>query len=316
MMNNPWNNLKKPLNSQSYTAILCDKNSILRFYWAKDFDENKIFLLQLSNKIEKIRKLDEIAGIKIVFQTNNNVQQLLFVLADTTKEDIFYMICSDLLQYIKFVKYEQRAVDAMFSRLNSWRKFLKSNKKILDKRQLMGLIAELYFLKMELFPLFGVKKSLSYWEAPEREKQDFIVDNCAIEIKTKNTQNRVTISSFEQLNSHLEKLYLYVLTVSESNQKLEGSTGFISFLKTLREEISSSDDDIVEFERKLLEYGYVYNESYDDFYVYIGDFYIYEVKDGFPRIESIKSGIENLTYKINLDTCEEFKVNEINLKGF
>lgn len=315
MMTNPWQNITKPLNSNSYSAILVDKDSILKFYWAKDFKENKIFLLQLSKQVQKIKNIDELLGIKIVFENINDIQQLSFVLSDTSNDDIFYLICSDLLEKTKNIKDEQKAVEILLHRLDSWRKFLKSKKKILDKRGVIGLIGELYFLKNELFPKFGIIDSVNFWQAPLQEKQDFIIHDMAIEVKTRGTQNKITISSFEQLNSKLEKLYLYVITITESNIKIDGSINVTSFINELKRDIAKEDIELLlEFEKQLLAYGYVNSPIFEDFYLFIGESLIYKVIDDFPRIRKIDIGIEQLTYKINLDICKKFEVNNIQFK--
>lgn len=312
IMNNPWNNLKKPLNSHSYSALLCNKDSILRFYWAKDFYENKIFLLQLSDNIQEIKKLDDILGIKIIFEKINNIHQLSFVLTDIGNDDMFYLICNDLLEKTKNLTDEQKAIDILLNRLDSWRKFLKSKRKVLDKRGLIGLIAEIYFLQNELFPKFGIKQSLSFWKAPIQEKQDFIIHNIAIEVKTKNTQNKITISSFEQLNSELENLYLYVLTITESSQNILNSINALQFIENIKKQIANEDiEALLEFEKLLFEYGYFNNPEFEKLYFFIGEKNLYKVENDFPKISYIQFGIESLSYKINLDSCKNYEVEDI-----
>lgn len=307
MMTNPWNNLKKPINSHSYSAILCDKVSILRFYWAKDFYENKIFLLQLSNNIQDIKKVNDILGIKIIFEKINNIQQLSFVLTDIGNDDMFYLICNDLLEKTRNLIDEQKAIDVLLNRLDGWRKFLKSKRKVLDKRGLIGLVAELYFLKNELFPKFGIKQSLNFWKAPIQEKQDFIVHNTAIEIKTKSTQNKITISSFEQLNTKLDNLYIYVVTITESSKNIFNSINTMQYIENIKREIANEDiESLLEFEKLLFEYGYFNNPEFEKLYFFIGEHTIYKVENDFPKISYIQSGIESLTYKINLDSCQKY----------
>lgn len=313
MMINPWENIQKPLNSNSYTAILADKDLSLRLYWAKDFYDNKIFLLQLSSNGEKIKNIEEILGIKVVFEVVNHAQQLSFILMDRTNDDIFYLICSDLLSKTRSISDEQNAIDILLQRLDSWRKFLKSKRKILDKRGVIGLIGELYFLKNELFPRYGIKNSLNFWQAPLQEKQDFIIHDTAIEIKTKATQNKITISSYEQLNSELSHLYLYVLTITESDANIKNAINVLDFMNSIKIDIAKEDIEcLLIFEKLLLEYGYVNSPLFNDFYLFIGEKSIYDVRDDFPKISYIPIGLEQLTYKINLDTCKKYEIKQFN----
>lgn len=315
-MTNPWKNLIKPLRNGNYSAILANKDSVLKFYWAVDFYENKIFLLQLSQEVQKIKNIEEILGIKIVFDVLNGTQQLAFILSDLANEDIFYLICSDLLEKTKSIEHEQKAIEVLLYRLDSWRKFLKSKRKVLDKRGVLGLVGELCFLKNELFPKFGTKESLSFWQAPLQEKQDFIVHNTAIEVKTRGTQNKITISSFEQLNSELENLYLYVLTITESSKILDNSINVLEFIDDLKKQIAGEDIELLlEFERLLLEYGYTHLSSLENFTIFIGQHTIYKVTDDFPKISILPLGVEQLVYKINLDICEKFEKLAIEYKG-
>jgi hypothetical protein len=73
-MTNLWQNITKPIDSNSHSTILVDQDSIIKFYWTKDFKENKIFLLQLLKHVQKIKNIDELLGIKIVFTNINNIQ--------------------------------------------------------------------------------------------------------------------------------------------------------------------------------------------------------------------------------------------------
>ncbi len=274
-MTNPWQNLIKPLRNGNYSAILANKDSVLKFYWAVDFYENKIFLLQLSQEVQKIKNIEEILGIKIVFDVVNGTQQLSFVLSDLANEDMFYLICSDLLEKTKSIENEQKAIEVLLYRLDSWRKFLKSKRKVLDKRGVIGLVGELCFLKNELFPRFGIKESLSFWQATLQEKQDFIVHNTAIEVKTRGTQNKITVSSFGQLNSELENLYLYVLTITESRKRFDDNgydrhkvflykEDFNKFIKALGEAIDYVKTDLMpDFDFDAFNHEYPENENGD-----------------------------------------------------
>lgn len=306
---NPWENLIKPQNRFNLTALLADASSVLKFYWAINFENSKLFLLQLSEHIEIKNKSYELAGIDITIEATNGKQHFILSLKDNSSLDIFYIICNDLLQFTKHLNDEQNAVDFMLKRIEKWHYFLKSKRKTLDKRQLLGLVSELYFMKNELFPKFGIKTALSFWQAPLQEKQDFILHDTAIEIKTKSTQNKITISSFEQLNSNLQNLFLYVLTVTESDSNLPHAISAMNFIDELKKEFANEDIALLlEFEELLFSYGYTNNPMYKEFYILIGENEFYKVTDEFPKISSISQGIESLSYKINLEVCKPFKI--------
>ena len=45
MNNNPWDSIIEPANSRKFNGYLADKNNLLDFYWAKDINNNSLFIL-------------------------------------------------------------------------------------------------------------------------------------------------------------------------------------------------------------------------------------------------------------------------------
>ena len=108
----------------------------------------------------------------------------------------------DLISTSRSCKEKENIPNVIFKRLQKWQFFLKSVKQqefsIIKQ---VGLFGELYFLKNELIPAFGLERALEAWVGSDKDKQDFRFNGINVEVKTYTEGNRgkVTISSVEQL---------------------------------------------------------------------------------------------------------------------
>lgn len=317
--NNPWVNIEPPLDGSEFNGKLAYKNEQLELMWAKDSSNNLIFILHTNSEVVLKQKIPSLNGISVTVGSFGQQNQLLLTLQEKEEDDIFYTLCIDLIRSIENIKDELVAIKTILKRLEKWQYFLKSSRKIIDKRQLKGLIGELIFLNKYLLKNYEVENALTFWRAPLQSVQDFEMNNIAIEVKTKSSVNSVTISSHEQLYSELGYLLLYVVTLNESSKETPESFNIYDLVNEIRERIKTNDSLLIDtFDNLLMHYGFIELEEYNEHYfLYIADEF-YKVSEGFPRVGSVPNGIEKLTYRINLDTCKEFvldtqRLNEIGL---
>lgn len=309
MKTNPWNKIEKPY--KNLNAILADKYNFLEFFWAKDSIGNFIFLLHTKLDILQAQKVPKLNGIKISIGQIDKTYQLVLTLTSKEDKDIFYSLCLDLLKSTKNINDESLAIKSILKRLEKWQYFLKSGRKIIDKKQLKGLIGELYLIKKYLLAEYKAKDVLEFWKAPLQSVQDFELNNMTIEVKTKSSVNSITISSYEQLFTQLDYLYLFVVTLSESTKNISQSFNIYDMIDEIRELIGLDNLLLIEnFDNLLMHYGFVELIEYEDLYFIISFDEFYKVTDNFPKIIDIPNGIEKLNYKINLDTCKKFLVKE------
>ncbi len=306
MKTNPWKKIAKPY--KNLNAILADKENSLKFFWAKDSIGNSIFLLHTKLDVIKTERIPKLNGIKVTLSKIEKTYQLILTLISKDDKDIFYTLCIDLLNSTKGVYDENIAIGILLKRLKKWQYFLKQSRNPIDKKQLKGLIGELFFLKKYLLKNFNVDEALNFWKAPLQSVQDFELNNMAIEVKTKSSMNAITISSYEQLFTTLDELYLFVLTLTESTQKDKESFTVYDLIKEIRKLIGLEYID--KFNHLLLLYGFLELSEYKELYFKISTDEFYKVIDGFPRISEVPQSIENLTYRVNLDACKDFLVEE------
>jgi len=307
MKSSPWDNIEQSESSIQLSGILADKSHLLEFYWAKDSFGNLLFVLNAASEIIVNNKIPQLNGIEIGIGKHNRNNQLVFTLASKEDKDMFHTLCMDLIESTRGMQDEDYAIKTILKRLEKWQYFLKSRRKIIDKRQLKGLTGELLFLKHYLLKHYDAEDSLTFWRAPLQSVQDFEFSSFAVEVKTKTSVNSITISAYEQLFSELDHLLLYVATLTDSTDKTPESFNIYDLIDDIRDDIKiKSSISEEKFNNLLMHYGFIELEEYREYYfLFIADQF-YEVTEGFPRISILPDGVENLTYRINLDKCRDF----------
>ena len=307
MKSSPWNNIKRSESNIHLNGILADKSHLLEFYWAKDSFGNLLFVLNAASEIIVNSKIPQLNGIEISIGKHDRNNQLVFTLASEEDKYMFHTLCKDLIESTKDMKDEEYAIKTVLKRLEKWQYFLKSRRKVIDKRQLKGLIGELLFLKHYLLKNYDVEDALTFWRAPLQSVQDFEFNSFAVEVKTKSSVNSITISAYEQLFSELDHLLLYVATLNDSTDKTPEAFNIYELIDEIRDDIKTKNSVLEEkFNNLLVHYGFIELEEYREYYfLFIADEF-YEVTEDFPKISTLPDGVESLNYRINLDKCKAF----------
>ena len=174
----------------------------------------------------------------------------------------------------------------------------------------MGLFTELICLRDFVIKKVGVKQAINSWVGPESDKQDFLLEDAAIEVKSHRTSKGAFafISSYHQLNREKEPLYLfsYALTSAENGKSVE------DIAQNIRTLVPEDSIEIIDtFEYKLIEYGYIPELVKEPLQRFIVDrVKAYHISNGFPRISitELKSQIIDIKYVIDLSKCDSFEV--------
>jgi hypothetical protein len=313
MKNDPWLKIHPSSSDNALSGILADKSNILEFYWAKDTFGNFLFVLLAPSEIIPNAKIPKLQGIDISIGKHERNNQLVFLLEEKENKDIFYTLCMDLVSSTKDLHDEEYAVNTVLHRLDKWQHLLRNRRKIIDKRQLRGLVGELLFLKNYLLYKNSAEDALSFWKAPLQSVHDFEFNSFSVEVKTKASVNSIHISSYEQLFSELDYLLLYVATINDSTPKTPKAFTIYSLIDEIKTVISDTVQE-ERFENLLLQYGFMEREEYRDYwFLFVSDEF-YNVKEGFPRITDLPEGVESLTYRVNLEKCKNFKADSVLLE--
>jgi len=308
-VDNPWKSIP------NLTKIRVDADSrLFECFWFVDSNSKYGFLIEIPEKIEESDVNFSLKGIDV--STSLDGAKSLFMLILESKDDweIFLTLCNDLIQASNNLKNPKSFFVALKNRLKRWQNLL-SNKgfKTMNNSIQMGLFSEMSFLIDHLIPKFGLNNSIAFWVGPESDKQDFLLENSIFEIKSHRTTKaaNVSISSPEQLVSIKEPLFLvaYSLSTGDSGKNVLDLINFVETSFGPEDEISMEN-----FQKKIDAYGYVPPSSKDALKNFIIDKEsYYAVTDEFPRLplDSIPEAISKLTFSINLNKCEAFRVDSL-----
>ncbi len=251
-------------------------------------------------------------GISIIKRNSTKDYVELFLILNN-KDDwqIFLALCEDLIAITKRYKTNEKMINAVEIRLRRWQQLLKrSSYQELTIEKQMGLFSELLCLKDVVALKYGIKQAVISWVGPDFDKQDFLMDNEVIEVKSHRTSKGeiVHISSIQQLHTEKEPLFLmsYALTNSGNGLSIEDIS------RSIRELLVLEANEIIElFENKLIEYGFIPEIIKVPLQKFILDKQkIFNVSDSFPKIspKNIQSQIILVKYSLDLSLCSDFEI--------
>jgi len=313
-MNNPWNNINSP--SKDISARRVDHTHTLDLFWARDHLGRYLFIYEFmpEESIPKIN-LPDLAGMQTAHlpaDGSDGKNRLVLLLKEQSNWELFFSLCSDLVQATRQAKSSSLAVQTILRRLARWHDFLKKNpNELLTEEAIKGLIGELLFIKSYLIPVFGPGQAVQFWQGPEGMPQDFNVNKSAIEVKCQSGASSpyVKITSTDQLCPQLPEMYLFVLTLGKTTPETEGAINLPGLIANIRDSLQANTSSQIERFNDLLHMvGYVDAEQYLDFSYILAGEKMFNVMEGFPRIctNDIPQGIIKISYDISLSACEPF----------
>jgi hypothetical protein len=302
----PWEHM--PNSSQRRIYVQGSHN----FFWIIDIRGNYGLCIQAKEiPIETDNKIN-LKGITIVKRNySNEISELFLILNNNDDWQIFLALCEDLIKIANLFVTDFKMFTAVETRLKRWQQLLKiEHNSVFTIEKQMGLFSELLCLRDVVSEKLGFKQGIISWVGPEFDKQDFLMDEVAIEVKSYRTTKGdiVNISSQYQLQSEKDRLFLitYALTSSENGLSLE------ELVESIKKQLISESNWVLElFENKLIEYGFIPELFKEPLHKFIFDNEkVYFISDSFPRIisKNVKHQITSVKYTIDLSFCDEFKV--------
>jgi len=304
--NSPWKNMQE--SSQRRVDFETDHD----LFWITDLEGKYGFCLQSKNVFKDIKPPANLKGISILKRnSNHNYGELFLVLNKKEDWQIFYTLCEDLISITHKYDTDEAMISAVEIRLKRWQQLLRYERNIvLSLEAQMGLFSELLTLKEILVPKVGVEQSVVSWVGADFDKQDFLLANAIIEVKSYRTSKSpiVNISSLQQLYSDKEPLYLltYGLTQADNGVSIDA---LVEDIYGLLENKSAQLRDI--FDDRLIEYGFIPELIERSLFKFIVDKRrVFYISDEFPKIlpQSVGSQILTVKYSIDLLQCSEFEV--------
>ena len=183
----------------------------------------------------------------------------------------------------------------------------------LTAEEQIGLFGEIQILKEILGKKFNLGTSLSSWTGPSK-KHDFTLPNTLLEIKTTSTDTKkINTSSTNQIAPvYDKKLKLIFVQIKKNINGLSLNEAIDDYSKILKEESELLFNDFI---LKLTQCRYldIHKSEYKQKYK-IDKFNFFNINENFPYIKEyvVPDGLSDLsiTYKIDLEKCEDFRINE------
>ncbi len=271
------------------------------------------FYIQTAKAFDDTKWTINLKGISVLKRNSEDERGELFLVLNN-KDDwqIFKVLCDDLIAEALRCGSDEKMISAVETRLKRWQRLLKQElHRELTTEVQMGLFSELLCLRDVVAPKIGIEQAVHSWVGPDLDKQDFLMDKSAVEVKSYRTSKGAvaSISSAQQLSSDKEFLFLiaYGLTPTENGLSIE------DIAESVKDLLKTSPNEIFDlFESKLAQYGYIPELIKEPLLKFITDkSRAYAVTDEFPKIDSkdIHSQIISVKYSIDLSRCAEFETD-------
>lgn len=268
------------------------------------------YLIELHGKFFP-RKIANTSAIEVNQYRNPKYNVLRFTLVNDEVADLFYKFCEDLVEQTSGLTEEGQGYLVITNRFAQWKQlFVSSRKQRLTEAEIMGLIAEILFLRGWLSEKYSLIEALQAWSGQELTHKDFSVDDTWYEVKAiSRGKSTVRISSLEQLDSESSG-QLVVFPLEKMSEEYNGVS--LNRLVSDTSQLFSTMEDRDIFKRKVALQGYEPSSFYDSFVFAVGDMKRFVVDDSFPRLtrKDVPASVANCIYDLLLRDLEKYETRE------
>jgi len=303
-----WNDLKSAHSNNAVHKRISDI-SPLDIYFSMDKDGSAGLMTITVNQPDTVGHKFSVFTITTGKRVDGS-----YAMTVTLKNKEFINEFAKLCSIICIDSYnESKMTDSanfIIEKIISWQKLFDTKKsQRLSIAEQIGLFGEL--ITLELLLLKNSEDAvIESWKGPKGASQDFQFTNLLIECKTiLSTSTEIKISSLDQLDIQLKRLYLQVHTIEED--KLGLGISLDQKVKTINERISRYPLPIAKFDALLIIYGYSKETDYSSPTYVLKNSKCYLVDAEFPRIarSKISNAISAGQYLLRLSSLTQF-VNE------
>ncbi len=310
VLNNHWEKIRLEKEKNKHKAM---EIFVFGVFW---FSENKNDLPGLILKLEKNKVHKSFFTKAKGWEINQGEKSIEMYLKNKNHKDFFIKIINLIIAKIYFEKLsENESIQVFFEELNLAKDFFEDEEvlKKLKQESQIGLFGEIYILSKLLTKRLSIKDSFLFWTGPFK-KHDFTTDKILLETKTTvSSSKKINTSSTNQISPTFKKrLYLTFVQLSKSSSGLSLTQIIDEFYEKLKKESNILAN---EFLLKLAKVKYfeVHKSEYEQKYL-VDKINYFEIRDDFPYIKKVETPDElsdlSITYKIDLEKCEDFRINE------
>lgn len=306
MHDDPWAKIEA---STEVVGLRVQGRHPLNVYWTRRQDG----AVGLQFRAFPARSLDrEVPRLREVSIDLRNEEPafLALFLDNQLHQEMFHLLCRDIIEASSRSMSPERAISEVFRRLNHWQSMLAIDRTgDLSDQEVRGLLGELTVLGLIAEGL-GIEGAVAAWVAPDEQPQDFALPFGLLEVKTRLASSRqvVTVSSLEQLDARDTAMLLVVVECSPDEKGVSLNELVESFIEQAERSSWSLRNRL---ELALLRRGYVYSPSYDAKRYRASMRRAFLVREGFPRLRrsSCDTRIRSASYCIDITALDEFEVD-------
>ncbi len=303
--------LQKQWNSISYKDggfLQIDTQHPLEWHIGYQSISQKALLLICTADIGAIESSKSMLVTRRKRETDNR-WTLSFELLRNEQEDVFAILCSDIIEHSRTAPEEKDALALVISRYKQWSRLLESQSNgVMNDSRRKGLLGELLFLQKQMNQSSSVLEVIRGWVGADGADQDFIYEDGWHEVKSVGASAAsVTISSLEQLNCTGEG-ELVVMRVDKVAHDKSGAVSLNDVVHQISSTLAYAFDALDLFRSKLSAYGYIDLQEYSEQKYYCSGIQRYDVSDTFPRItrQNIPQQVESLHYELSLPALTDW----------
>jgi hypothetical protein len=216
---------------------------------------------------------------------SDNRWTLSFELLRDEQQGVFAILCCDVIEHSRPAANEKEALKLVISRYKQWSKLLETQRSgLMDEHSRKGLLGELLFLEQRIRTSNAALEAVQGWSGAESADQDFMYSDGWYEIKSIVTSAQsVSISSLEQLDC-ADNGDLVVIRIDKSAPERTGAVSLYEVVQRIKDALSAEASALDLFQTKLMAYGYLDLQEYDEQKYTHSNTQHYEVDNSFPRL--------------------------------
>lgn len=240
---------------------------------------------------------------------SDNRWTLSFQLLRNEHQDVFSILCCDIIMYSSSTMNEKEALKLVLSRYKQWSHLLESQHSGLMNESIQkGLIGELLFLNERLAASPSLLMAVQGWTGPAGSDQDFMYADGWYEVKSIGVSAiTVTISSLEQLDCS-DAGELVIMRIDKAAPEKAGAITLNGIINETSDKLVSDLDALYLFKAKLTAYGYMDLQEYSLQRYHFSSSQRYMVDGMFPRLTrlSVPAQIVSVHYELNLPSLADW----------
>ena len=240
----------------------------------------------------------------------DNRWTLSFELLRNEQQDVFSILCCDVIEHSRPAINEADALKLVISRYKQWSKLLESQRSgLMDENRRKGLLGELLFLEERIVNSESALDAVQGWSGADGADQDFMYTDGWHEIKSIGASAAsVSISSLQQLDC-VDEGDLVIKRIDKVAPDRAGAFSLNEVVSRISGILIDNAEAMDLFRSKLSAYGYIDLQEYSEQKYYCSETQKYRVDESFPKltVANVPAQVASLHYELSLPALADWE---------